>query len=229
MHFNGLLATFLLGIATNHLRPVNGHSNHDDSTDAFILGNDGPADPATIGYTINHFGLLVNNITASMHFYGEVLGMRHVFTYHASSAYAIAYLGHSQGGKNGTGYQSGAELYAQKTNTAGLLELMYLKDVNDAFPRFTPSTEVVNTFSHVGLVVPDVKATEARMIERGVRILKKSGADIVAGSDMTLAFGILDGSVDIAATKAGIEAIGFKDFLIIADPDGNMIEIQAQR
>jgi hypothetical protein len=61
------------------------------SSDAFVLGDDGPADPATLGYTLNHMALVVNDMEAMMHFYGKILGMRHIFTYHATPKYDIVY------------------------------------------------------------------------------------------------------------------------------------------
>jgi lactoylglutathione lyase len=67
-------------------RPTNS-----SSSDVFVVGNDLPADPATLGYTMNHFALLVNDLDAMMNFYGEVLGMRHIFTYHATPTFEIAY------------------------------------------------------------------------------------------------------------------------------------------
>ena len=61
------------------------------SSDAFVLGDDGPADPATLGFVMNHMALVVNDMEAMMHFYGKVLGMRHIFTYHATPKFDIVY------------------------------------------------------------------------------------------------------------------------------------------
>lgn len=61
------------------------------SSDAFVLGSDGPADQATLGYTMNHFSFVVNDMEAMMHFYGKILGMRHIFTYHATPKFDIVY------------------------------------------------------------------------------------------------------------------------------------------
>lgn len=56
-------------------------STNDPSSSAFNLGNDDPAPLATHGFTLNHFGLLVNGMEAMKYFYGEVLGMRLIFSY----------------------------------------------------------------------------------------------------------------------------------------------------
>jgi lactoylglutathione lyase len=107
-------------------------------SDGLTIGTDGPAPPATIGYTINHFALLVNNLTATRHFYGDILGMRHIFTFQASPTYSVMYMGHAQGGKNGIGYMTGAELFAQKDNIEGLIEFVYLEtnNVRNTTPSF---------------------------------------------------------------------------------------------
>jgi hypothetical protein len=60
------------------------------------LGNDGPADPATLGIWTNHIGLNVRNLTASMQFYGEILGMRHIFTIQYTDTYSLTYMGFAQ-------------------------------------------------------------------------------------------------------------------------------------
>ena len=205
-----------------------------NSSDTFVLGDDGPADPATLGYTLNHFSLLVNDMEASMHFYGKILGMRHIFTFHASSTFEVVYMGYSHGGKNGTGFQTAEELYREKQNIEGLIELIQTKRCkkNDA-SGFQSSTKRPNTFSHVGLAVPDIESVQARMTQFGVEILKPFGKMPVPG---TATGNLLDKAFGIAAyteaeqkeTLAGIANLGFADFLIVADPDGNLLEIQSQ-
>lgn len=93
----------------------------------FIIGTDGPADPATLGYTLNHVALQVQNITATRAFYGEVLGFRHVFTFVESDNYTITYMGYPSGGKNGTGYQTGEEMLREQRNTEGLIEFIWVR------------------------------------------------------------------------------------------------------
>jgi lactoylglutathione lyase len=63
------------------------------------VGTDLPADIATRGYTINHTALLVRNLTETKHFYGDVLGMRHLITFNVSASYTVMVMAHSQGGK----------------------------------------------------------------------------------------------------------------------------------
>lgn len=196
-----------------------------DPNSPLILGTDGPADPATTGYTLNHLGLIISNATATLHFYGKILGMRHIFTFHASPAYSIIYMSYSHGGKNGTAYQTGAELYSQKTNSEGLIEFIY---PSNATMGLEASTARANTFSHVGIVVPDVRKTESRMREFGVEILKGVGIFPEGNDPAAGVFGLGDGEVAAEEALEGIRMIGFEDFLIVKDPDGNAVEIQQQ-
>lgn len=105
---------YLASLLAVTLPYVSACGHHDTSSPSFEVGNDGPADPATLGYTINHFALLTSNITVMKQFYGEVLGMRTIFSYGAGTPYEVLYMGYSHGGKNGTGFQSGEELFAEK-------------------------------------------------------------------------------------------------------------------
>lgn len=91
------------------------------------IGSDGPADAATVGFTIGHLALLVNDMAATQRFYGDVLGMRHILTYNSSADYTIMYMGHSQGGKNGTGYQTGPDMFSEVYNMEGLIEFIEFK------------------------------------------------------------------------------------------------------
>ncbi|KAE9972587.1 hypothetical protein EG328_004902 [Venturia inaequalis] len=196
-----------------------------DPQSPLILGTDGPADAATTGYALNHLGLIISNVTATLHFYGKILGMRHMFTFHASPSYSIIYMSYSHGGKNGTAYQTGSELYSQKTNSEGLIEFIYPRNASRGLEA---STARANTFSHVGIVVPDVRKAEARMREFGVEILKGVGAFPGGDDPAAGVFGL--GGDEGAAEEAleGIRMIGFEDFLIVKDPDGNAVEIQQQ-
>lgn len=63
------------------------------------IGVDGPADQATTGFWTNHIGLNVRNLTASKHFYGTILGMRHIFTIQYTPSFSLTYMGFSQVGK----------------------------------------------------------------------------------------------------------------------------------
>lgn len=141
-----LLAFFPLALSCN--LPAQSNSS---TTLPFNIthGIDGPADPATASYFINHVGFVVSNLTATRDWYGEVLGMRHVFTVDLSSEYSskftvfgkgngtvlkncvnfevVMYMAHSQAGRNGRGYQTGAELERNKNNLGGLVEFVYYK------------------------------------------------------------------------------------------------------
>ncbi|KAK5713117.1 hypothetical protein LTR15_011479 [Elasticomyces elasticus] len=223
---------YLIAACPGHLAARQAASS---ATSPFLLGDDPPAAPATLGYTINHFALNVNDLNSMVTFYRDVLGLRHIFTYTASLTYTVAYLGYSHGGKNGTGYQTGAELYAEMNNAEGLLELLYHNATNSvngssALP-FLPSTKIANTFSHIGLVVPDIEAAQRRMESQGVSIVKLTGEPIAWGSEGAKAFGLDEAHWAREAARAalqGITEIGFDSYMLIKDPDGNLVEVQQQ-
>lgn len=209
--------------------------NHNSSSPAFEVGTDGPADAETLGYTLNHFALNVNNLSESIQFYCEVLGMRHVFMYHLTEDYTFAYVGYSHGGKNGTGYQTGEELYRTKQNIEGLLELQQLGSTKTSsccnaascHSDWIASTKHVNTFSHIGLIVPDIQETQRRLEKYGVKIWKEFGVDVQDDNPAGTAFGFQQVSRKIAAKAAlGLNSIGLNNFILASDPDGNVLEIQ---
>ncbi|KAJ5835753.1 hypothetical protein N7447_001779 [Penicillium robsamsonii] len=72
-------------------------------------------------------------------------------------------MGYAQGGQNGTGLQTGAEMAAAKNNMYGLLKLVQFNVLDD---RLIASTEKANTFEHVGLVVLDVVEAQAYLETR---------------------------------------------------------------
>ncbi|CAG7941776.1 unnamed protein product [Penicillium salamii] len=199
-------------------------------SETFIIGTDGPAPTATLGFALNHIGLVTTNLAEMKTFYGEILGMRLLFDAHITPEYTVTYMGYAQGGRNGTGFQSGAELAASKNNLWGLLELQQFNVSDD---RLVASTERTNTFGHVGLVVPDVLKAEEWFRGRGVRILKSVTEPLgeVTGP-VPNAFGLGEAAgLHLKAKKALIDAqgvIGLDRFLMIADPDGNLVEIQQQ-
>ena len=234
MHLSNLLSAAMATLLAASLPAVHAcePQGNSSASEQFTMGSDGPADAATIGYNINHVGLNVNDLDAAMHFYGKVLGMRHIFTYQVSPILELVYLGFSVGGKNGTGFQTSEELYKQEDNTAGLLELLHRKDCNDSVPAepLPASTRVPNTLCHIGLVVPDIAATEKRMQEFDVPILKRTGVDPQTKGPMANAFGVGDVSeAEGEEIVVGLEAIGFKFALIVEDPDGNVVEIMQQK
>ncbi|PVH68620.1 hypothetical protein DL98DRAFT_662097 [Cadophora sp. DSE1049] len=141
-------------------------------------------------------------------------------------------MGHSHGGKNGTGFQSGEQLLAQKNNIEVLIEFLYVKDAKVPLRR---TIDNANTFSHIGLIVPDILAAQATFEAFGATILKRVGMNPVegdpAGDDVAVAFGLSEvraSSNETAAAPTGIAGFGFTQFIIVADPDGNLIEVQQQ-
>lgn len=196
----------------------------------FTIGTDGPAPPETLGYFINHVGLLTNNLPDMEHFYGDILGMRHLFHVQLTAEFSITYLGHSQGGRNGTGYQTGAELNLAKNNLAGLLELVQFNVTDDTL---VASTKRTNTFGHVGLIVPDIAKAQDYLESKGVEILKRVGDPInTFVGPANNAFGIGEyAGLHHAAKQRLMDAqgiIGLPLLLMVTDPDGNLVEIQQQ-
>lgn len=222
MHFSKLLSVALFYATTAQ---ACGPPTADNPQ--ITLHDDCPADPATLGYTINHFCLISKNLTATEQFYGNVLGLRRLFTYHASNKFDVLYMGLSHGGKNGTGYQSGPELNAQKNNIEGLIEFLYVHADDGDLPA---STAMPNTFSHIGLIVPNINATQERMEKFGVNILKRTGElPPPELGPLANAFGLfLLNETERQEALDGIAGFGFGQFIIVEDPDGNTIEIQQQ-
>ena len=230
MHFNKLLQCFAVVGSLHYTHACSPRSDTGSSDNPFVIGNDGPAPAATLGYAINHFGLLTTNLGAMKHFYGDILGMRHIFDAHVTTEYTVTYMGYTQGGRNGTGFQSGAELARDKNNLYGLIELVQFNVSDD---HLAASTKRTNTFGHVGLIVPDVEKAQTYLEEKGVTILKRVKEPIAAFTGpVQNAFGIGEFAGEhIAAKKALVAAqslIGLEMFLMIEDPDGNLVEIQQQ-
>ncbi|KAJ5690042.1 Glyoxalase/Bleomycin resistance protein/Dihydroxybiphenyl dioxygenase [Penicillium macrosclerotiorum] len=196
----------------------------------FVIGDDGAAPLATLGYAINHFGLLTSNLKGMKQFYGDILGMRLLFDAHVTPEYTVTYLGYAQGGRNGTGFQTGEELFRDKNNLYGLLELVQFNVSDD---HLVASTQRTNTFGHVGLIVPDVQKAQAYLEGHGVPILKRVNERITKFTGpVQNAFGIGEFAGDHTAAKKALIAaqglIGLEMFLMVEDPDGNLVEIQQQ-
>ncbi|KAH7379436.1 hypothetical protein DE146DRAFT_774389 [Phaeosphaeria sp. MPI-PUGE-AT-0046c] len=194
------------------------------------VGDDCPADPATASYFINHASVTVSNMTATKEWYSKVLGMRHIFTLNMSENYTIMYMGHAQGGRSGRGFQSGPELAWDKNNLAGLIEFVEYRGTHR---RYVPGPS--NTFSHFGLIVDDLAASQKRFERLAVNIVKRAGElDFSAESGSLVvaaawAFDDLESEETQTAIKGvlpALAAIGFGGFCIIADPDGNLFEVQ---
>lgn len=195
-------------------------------------GGDEPSDPATTGYFINHLSLNVRNMSQSLEFYTGVFGMRRMFTVEVSEHLSISYMAHSQGGRNGTGYQTAAELNRDKNNLAGLLELISLdvEEPSEPTTTTTTTTHKKDSLSHIGIIVPDMEKTQARLEAFGVTVYKRTGDDWSRDALLGLGEQYL-GSI----SKLSEEEIDTilpiwnqmnKDMIFAADPDGNLIEIQ---
>jgi lactoylglutathione lyase len=192
-------------------------------------GNDTAADAATTAWFTNHFALTVRDIDTSVDFYERVFGFRLVFTYQATAHYSFSYMAHASGGKNGTGYQTAAEMLREKNNGRGMLELISYN--NPARPSgLTSSTTVPNTFSHFGVVVPDTAAALARFEELGVDVVYKPGDTLEIGGKVLNAFGL--GSIPADDPEAQEIVTAFEaiagGLLFITDPDDNLIEVYPQ-
>ena len=221
--FSSLLLTLLPNLASScaiHARQADG------SAPPITIGTDGPADPATIGYAINHIALNVVNFDKMYDFYNNVLGMRHIYTLEPTPDYSIVYLGYSRGGLNGTGFQTGEELFSERANTQSQLELLYFKPkLNETLE---PSTIKTSTYSHFGMSVPDLEAAQARLQAAGTRILKTIGVLPQPGDPASDAFGI-DNAPQAAAILLGLGSIHYDtNFVLVEDPDGNMVELVRQ-
>jgi lactoylglutathione lyase len=225
--------TSCLALAAQYTNACNLEARQDDAAAGnngfFTVGTDGSAQRETLGFFLNHLSLIVSNLTASKEFYGNVLGMRHMFTAQLSPHYSVTYMGHAQGGRNGTGFQTGEELLRNKNNAAGLLELQFLENAADQEERLA-STRRANTFSHLGLVVPSLEKAQEWFDSHGVNVTKRIGETAGENDGVRNALGIGEAALTNQTEKdllnQGQELVGFPQLLVVEDPDGNMIEVQ---
>ncbi|KEF54930.1 uncharacterized protein A1O9_09373 [Exophiala aquamarina CBS 119918] len=194
------------------------------------VGSDGPADEATRGYWVNHVGFNVRNLTESKNFYGNVLGLREIFTIQYTPNFSMTYLGYPQGGRNGSGFQSGEEMLRDKNQMGGLVKLFYFA-VPDRLP--VASTERTSTFSNIGLIVPDIQATQDRLEKHGAKIVKRLGETTIPldgpiATAMNVGPASTSNMTEGEALIEGLQTTSFERVLFAEDPDGNLIEILAQ-
>jgi lactoylglutathione lyase len=123
----------LLSLSRQHKR---GQASGTPIYTAVSIGTDPPADKATLGFKMAHIALFVNDLVATKHFYGDVLGMRQIFHLEATGDYSILYMAHAQGGRNGSGYMTGDEMMRELYNMSGLIEFISLK----VLPLYSPPT-----------------------------------------------------------------------------------------
>jgi len=81
-------------------------------------------------------------------------------------------MGYPQGGRNGAGFQTGAEMLKDKNQMGGLVKLFYFAEPG-TFP--VASTRRTNIFSNIGLIVPDIQATQDRLEAYGAHIVRRLG------------------------------------------------------
>lgn len=195
--------------------------------DTFFFPSDCDLKPAFKDYNINHLSLVTNNLTRAITFYEKVIGLQHIFTYNPIPKYHVAYLGH-----NTAGFTSCGEFAQRKSEIKGLVEFLYLEGATNS-PL--PTMKKPNTYSHFGLVVPDVSVAEERAAEWGGKLIKKAGEELdVTNNELANAYGLgveAIGALDDGELEAIAEA--FKDArtgaiqsAFVTDPDGNLIEIQ---
>jgi lactoylglutathione lyase len=230
MHFFTTFILFFIPAGLSCSPPV--RRDNDNATFSYPFlegGSDLPADPSTTGYFINHFSLNTNNLTRSVDFYTGIFGLRHMFTYHLTKHMSVTYLGHSQGGRNGTGYQTVGELIRNKQNSAGLLELVYFNTTSIGGEPIPGPDKRASTFSHIGVIVPDPAATQERLEEYNVTIYKKLAEPMPKDGPLGSPFALGDATyLSPEAFEEIQEQMTLLNQLNIfaADPDGNMLEIQ---
>ncbi|KEF55816.1 uncharacterized protein A1O9_08567 [Exophiala aquamarina CBS 119918] len=227
MHFQNLLSPMLL--VAPHLASACGPLPRQEKEDAnggptypsFELGLDVPSDPATLGYFVNHLCINIKNVNESVDWYSRVFGLRLIFTQQVSEHFSITYMGHSAGGRNGTGFQTATEMNRDKNNRYGMLELVSTEGTG--WDVQTTS----NGLHHGGLIVPDIEAMQKRLdgID-GVEIVKAFGQ--APSIDMPTYAGLA--ALDQAEQDAIFGAINESNLplIFIKDPSGNVWEIQGQ-
>jgi lactoylglutathione lyase len=194
-----------------------------------IPGDDVPSDPATTGYFINHLCINVRNATKTIDWYNRAFGLRLMFRLQVSEHFSISYMGHSHGGRNGTGYQTSEEITRNKNNVEGLLEILSLEYPGWDLPA---GIKMPNTFSHIGMVVPNITDTQVRLEAMGANIFKKFGEPFTIEGPFSDATGFTQAGD--AISKEEIDTImetlgpGNTPLMFVADPDGTIIEVQNQ-
>jgi lactoylglutathione lyase len=183
------------------------------------------SDPETTSYFINHMALTVNDLNRSLDFYTSVFGMRHMFTYQLTEHVSFTYMGHSAGGRNGTGYQTTEELIRYKNNGYGRIELVHLSTPK----KEMPGPDVLpSTLNHIGIIVPNTTATQERLQKKNVRILKKVGESMPKDGPLANPYFLGDASKlhpkEFATFQDMMTEVN-KFNIFALDPDGNLLEI----
>ncbi|KAI1098724.1 hypothetical protein F4804DRAFT_323981 [Jackrogersella minutella] len=219
-------AVWLFAICSARVFPLV-RDNSDDQYPKTILGPDGE-DTATIEYKINHLALNVRNLTRSIEFYTQTFGMRWMETTYFTQHYSTSFLGYSSAGKNGTGYETTAELNRNVLNSQGYLELIYLDVPETEIPS---STESTNTFSHFCFVVPDAKLVQNRLDSFNVTIYKRIGELIPCEGPFNRAINLNESIIDpveFSQIRQRLSEVA-NGSIFASDPDGNLLEILPQK
>lgn len=192
-------------------------------------GDETPSDLATTAYSINHLGINVRNATESINWYTKAFGLRLMFTVHLSEHFTISYMGHSSGGRNGTGYQTSAEMNRHKNNMEGLIELISLNYPNWNLPS---GITVPNTFSHIGMVVPNATDTYERLKAMDANIIKPPGETFKLEGPFADGTGFTQARDAISQEEIDLIMLSLVPIntpkMLVADPDGNVVEVQDQ-
>lgn len=227
MHVHHLLPTFLLAAAhlTSACGPVarqeQSNAGNNATLPSFVLGEDVPSDPATLGYMVNHFCVNVKNADESVEWYSKVFGLRKVFKMQVSEHFSISYMGHSAGGRNGTGFETTDEMNRDKNNRYGMLELVSIEGVG--WDVQTTS----NGLHHGGIIVPDIEAFQKRLDGmEDVKVVKAFGEPATTDTGPYAAIAALDQAEQDAIFAAAGET--FLPLIFVEDPNGNVWEVQGQ-
>jgi lactoylglutathione lyase len=226
---SGLTQTWACGPPELHRRQTGATSGGNITYPWAEPVDDTPSDPATKGYFINHLSINARNATETIDWYKKAFGLRLIFQLHVSEHFSISYMGHAQGGRNGTGYQTSAELNRDKNNIAGLLEILSVESPRWDLPA---GIKVPNTFSHICMVVPNITATQERLKALGANIIKASGELPTLDGPFASATGITQAGDALSPEELDLILQTFvplqTPLIFVADPDGNIIEVQNQ-
>ena len=111
----------------------------------------------------------------------------------------------------------------------GLLELIHYNFTDRE--AIKPSTEITNTMSHIGLIVPDIQATQERLDKfKDVKVFKRLGEDAELKGPIANAYGVGNvferDSEEANQIREATAMAGTKSYIFLSDPDGNYIEVQ---
>lgn len=148
-----------------------------------------------------------------------------MFTYHVTQHLSFTFMGYSTGGRNGSGYQSTEEIIRYKNHVGGKLELVHFNSTGEDIPGSAVKT---SSFNHLVIVVEDIQATQKRLEEFGVTILKRAQEPLPTEGYFANPFSLGDASnlssEDFAAIHEGMSRSAWLN-IYCADPDGNMIGV----